>query len=109
MEEFLTELATFLQNIVGFTAKENEWVFETPAAYQQVDVSINGQIVRQDIPVPTRKYRVALVGDAELEGIPGKQILFEVSEEENILMEYEEVFYPGDGQYFVAIFQRLFN
>lgn len=108
MEEFRKQLEEFLGG-VGFTAGEDEWTFQIPESSHQVQMNINGQNVRGSVPIPSTKLRVAIVGEADVAGEPGFQILFEVSQESNILGEYEEVFYAEDFNRFVYVFQNLFK
>lgn len=64
---------------------------------QTIQMQINGklQVAREpDIHV---KFRVEFVGEAEVAGLPGIQILFEVSQEKTTLMEYEEVFFYDEN------------
>lgn len=108
MEEFRKQVAEALKEI-GFTAGEQEWMYKTPESSRQVQVNINGRLVQENVPVPSVQFRVAFVGDADVAGEPGVQTLFEVSQEGNILMEYEEILFTGDFNRFVQIFQSLFR
>lgn len=108
MEEFRKELSAFLTDL-KFTKNNDEWLLTIPGATRVIQVVVNGKPVQQQVQSPEQKVKIAIVGEAEVDKIPGLQILFEVSQEQNILMEYEEVFFADDVDYFRAIFFSIFR
>lgn len=97
-EEFVEKLQTFLlaHNYKKDTGEQWYLTVMSPGRPMQVIDSTGKMFVTKEPDIYV-KFRVEIVGNAEIVGIPGVQILFEVSQEKAILMEYEEVFFYDEN------------
>lgn len=104
-EEFVQQIRDTFKKMKGWKEEKTEcWILSiVPPTPKMV---INGQEVEQPEPEPIA-VKVEFVGEAEVDKIPGIQILFEVSLNKTILSEYEEIFFYDDYRKFVSILTSL--
>ena len=96
---------------------------ETDCGYERIiiarepgqTISINGRIMQQPGKEIKIKQIVYFQGDGwiansdETNKIDFTQIKFETYQGDNLVMEYEEVFYWDDSNYFIKLFNQIFN
>lgn len=104
-EEFVQQIRDTFKKMKDWKEEKTEcWtLLIVPPAPKMV---VNGREVEMLKPEPMT-VKVEFVGEAEVDKIPGIQILFEVSQNKTILFEYEEIFFYDDYRKFVSILTSL--
>ena len=97
-EEFVEKLQTYLLAHHYKKDTGEQWYLPVMSPGRPVQmIDSTGKMFVTKEPDIHVKFKVELVGNAEVAGTPSVQVLFEVSQEKAILMEYEEVFFYGEN------------
>ena len=107
-EKFRKQLEEFLARVQFREENSNLWILERQLPGQKSIVTVNGQPHVHEQEGAKLTYRIEVVGEAEIDKQEALQILFELSEENAILREHEEVFYCDDFNWFQKIFTEVF-
>lgn len=107
-EKFRKQLEEFLARVQFKEENSNLWILERQLPSQKTIVTVNGQPHVHEQEGAKLTYRIKVVGEAEIDKQEAIQILFELSEENAILREHEEVFYCDDFNWFQKIFTEVF-
>ena len=97
--------------------QETDWGYERTTITREPGqtISINGRVMQQPGKEIEIKEIVSFQGDGwvanmdDTNKVDFTQIKFETYQGENLVMQHEEAFYWDDLQYFIKLFNHVFN
>ena len=97
--------------------QETDWGYERTTITREPGqtISINGRVMQQPGKEIEIKEVVSFQGDGWVANVDDTnkvdftQIKFETYQGENLVMQHEEAFYWDDLQYFIKLFNHVFN
>lgn len=97
--------------------QETDWGYERTTITREPGqtISINGRVMQQPGKEIEIKEIVSFQGDGWVANVDDTnkvdftQIKFETYQGENLVMQHEEAFYWDDLQYFIKLFNHVFN